>query len=43
MFLFFENVQVVVLVDLRGGGGVNLDVAGNDVLILLESEPRVEV
>ena len=32
MFLFLKNVQVVVvfaLVDLRGGGGANLDVAGN--------------
>ena len=35
-------MQVIALVVL-GGGGANLDVASNDVLILLESEPRVEV
>ena len=42
MFLFLKNVQVVALVALRGGGDPNLGVAGNDVLILLESELEVQ-
>ena len=35
-------MQVIALVDVGGGGGAYLDVAGNDVLILLESELEVQ-